>query len=164
MFYIKNAVLKESRKGLQAFRFATLLKDTPTQVFPVNIVKFLRAPILKNICERLLFQWYEMYLTTHVIFYAIWDRLYNLKTWKHVCRSVTFSKVTGFYAATLLKVTLHHRSFSRFYKLYQWYQIAQRITYDHVKTFEIFSISFITNCWNWLSLFSELFVLWDIWS
>ena len=30
------------------------LKETPTQVFPVNIVKFSRTAILKNICEQLL--------------------------------------------------------------------------------------------------------------
>ena len=29
-------------------------KVVPTQVFPVNIAKSLRAPILKNICERVL--------------------------------------------------------------------------------------------------------------
>ena len=39
---------------LQPYRPATLLKETPTQVFPVNISKFLRIPILKNTCERLL--------------------------------------------------------------------------------------------------------------
>ena len=30
------------------------LKEIPIQVFPVDIAKFLRLPILKNICERLL--------------------------------------------------------------------------------------------------------------
>ena len=30
-----------------------LQKETPTQVSPVNIAKFLRMPILKNICEWL---------------------------------------------------------------------------------------------------------------
>ena len=29
-------------------------KKMPTQVFPVDIAKFLRLPILKNICEQLL--------------------------------------------------------------------------------------------------------------
>ena len=29
-----------------------LQEETPTRVFPVNIVKFLRTPSLKNICER----------------------------------------------------------------------------------------------------------------
>ena len=28
-------------------------KKTPTQTFPMNIVKFLRTPVLKNSCERL---------------------------------------------------------------------------------------------------------------
>ena len=39
---------------MQAFRDPALLKETRTQVFFANIEKFLRAPILKNICERLL--------------------------------------------------------------------------------------------------------------
>ena len=43
---------------LQSFRLATFLKkEIPTQVFPVDIAKFLRLflrPIFKNICERLL--------------------------------------------------------------------------------------------------------------
>ena len=29
------------------------VKKTPTQTFPMNIVKFLRTPVLKNSCERL---------------------------------------------------------------------------------------------------------------
>ena len=40
---------------MQAFRAATLLKrDSNTSFFPVNIAKFVRALVLKNICERLL--------------------------------------------------------------------------------------------------------------
>ena len=39
---------------LQAFKSAILLKrDSSTGAF-LNIVKFLRTPVLKNICERLL--------------------------------------------------------------------------------------------------------------
>ena len=38
-------------------RTATLLKRDPnTGLFPVNITKFLRTPILKDTCERLLLQ------------------------------------------------------------------------------------------------------------
>ena len=48
---------------------------------------------------------------------------------KHPWRSVTFSKVAGFQAATLLKVTLLHGFFFMFLKLYKWYQIAQRTTF-----------------------------------
>ena len=43
-----------------SFRPATLLKRDSNTVFPVNIGKFLRTPILKNICERLL-----LYKTFH---------------------------------------------------------------------------------------------------
>ena len=39
---------------LQALSPVTLLKRLQHRCFPVNIVKFLRTPILKNICERLL--------------------------------------------------------------------------------------------------------------
>ena len=39
---------------LQNFRHATLLKETSAQKFCVNIAKFLKTPILKIICERLL--------------------------------------------------------------------------------------------------------------
>ena len=38
--------------SLQARNF--FKKEIPTQLFPVDIAKFLRLPILKNICERLL--------------------------------------------------------------------------------------------------------------
>ena len=41
------------KTSLQFFKFVTLLKETPTQVFSVNVAKFLRTAILKNICERL---------------------------------------------------------------------------------------------------------------
>ena len=37
--------------GLQACSF---VKETPEQVFPVDITKFLRQPILKSICKWLL--------------------------------------------------------------------------------------------------------------
>ena len=40
--------------GLQACNFIKGDSNTPTQVFPVNIGKFLRTLILKDICEQLL--------------------------------------------------------------------------------------------------------------
>ena len=41
--------------GRQGFKSVTLLKrDFQHRCFPVIIAKFLRTPILKNICERLL--------------------------------------------------------------------------------------------------------------
>ena len=39
---------------LLAYGPAILLKETPTQLFPVSIAKFLRIHILKNNFERLL--------------------------------------------------------------------------------------------------------------
>ena len=39
---------------MQVFRASALLEETQTQVFFANIEKFLRTPILKNICKRLL--------------------------------------------------------------------------------------------------------------
>ena len=46
------------QQGLQAcnkvFRGATLLKRDSNTCFPVKFAEFLRTPILKNICERLL--------------------------------------------------------------------------------------------------------------
>ena len=49
---------------MQAFRPASFLKkEIPTQVFPVDIAKFLRLPILKNICERLLPDYFNGSLT-----------------------------------------------------------------------------------------------------
>ena len=63
---------------LQSFRPATLLKrDTCTGVFLWNIEKFLRAPILKNICERLLLcmdyfiiYWFLQFATVHVFIFT----------------------------------------------------------------------------------------------
>ena len=40
-------------KGLRLY----LKKDSNTDVVPVNITKFLRSPVLKNICIRLLLKW-----------------------------------------------------------------------------------------------------------
>ena len=49
---------------MQAFRPATFFKkEIPTQMFPVDIAKFLRLPILKNICERLLPDYFNGSLT-----------------------------------------------------------------------------------------------------
>ena len=49
---------------MQAFRPATFLKkEIPTQVFPVDIAKFLGLPILKNICVRLLPDYFNGSLT-----------------------------------------------------------------------------------------------------
>ena len=66
-FYKKNPVLKNfaifTRRSpywslfflkLKAFRSATLLRRDSKTCFLVNMIKFLRAPILKNISERLL--------------------------------------------------------------------------------------------------------------
>ena len=39
---------------LKAFRSATLKRDSTAGVFLQNLKNFLRTPILKNICERLL--------------------------------------------------------------------------------------------------------------
>ena len=53
---VKKAVLKNFAifigKNLSWSLF--LIKLFQHRIFPVNIVKFLRTPILKNICERLL--------------------------------------------------------------------------------------------------------------
>ena len=38
---------------MQAFSPVILLKKTPKQAFSVNIAKFLRIHVLKNMCERL---------------------------------------------------------------------------------------------------------------
>ena len=52
---------------LQTFRLATLIKETPTLsqywCFPVNIAKFLKTSILKNIYEQLLL--YFLRLDSH---------------------------------------------------------------------------------------------------
>ena len=40
--------------GLEAYNL--IKKDFSTGLFPVNTEKFLRTPILKNICEQLLLQ------------------------------------------------------------------------------------------------------------
>ena len=42
--------------GLQVYNF--IKKRLQHRCFPVNIAKFLRTPILKNICERLLLKFY----------------------------------------------------------------------------------------------------------
>ena len=50
--------------GLKACNF--IKKRLETRYFPMNIVKFLRASILKNICERLLL-WLTYYVTVKII-------------------------------------------------------------------------------------------------
>ena len=54
IFTWKKSVLKFFLKkvaGLKAFNF--IKRRFQRMCFPVNIAKFLRTPILKNICERL---------------------------------------------------------------------------------------------------------------
>ena len=46
--------LSNNNAGLQACNF--IKKRLQQRCFPVNIAKFLRTPILKNICERLLLE------------------------------------------------------------------------------------------------------------
>ena len=58
VFY-KKAALKNFAKFIGqylcwSYRQQLYQKETLTQVFPVNILRFLTIPILKNICERLL--------------------------------------------------------------------------------------------------------------
>ena len=53
-FYRKHLCWSLFLKKLQAFRAATLLKRLQYSCFSVKFAKLLRAPILKNICERLL--------------------------------------------------------------------------------------------------------------
>ena len=45
------------KKGVQVWGPQLYLKETPTQVFPCEYCKFfLRTPISRNICERLLLE------------------------------------------------------------------------------------------------------------
>ena len=54
---MKMPALESLLIKLQACRSAILFNsDSNTGFFPVNIMKFLRAPILKNICKRLLLE------------------------------------------------------------------------------------------------------------
>ena len=52
VFYKKRVFLKVFLKGLRACNF--IKKRLQHRCFPVKFAKFLRIPILKNICKRLL--------------------------------------------------------------------------------------------------------------
>ena len=54
------SVVCSSRSSHQ--RSATILEKTPTQVFCCESAKFLRTPILQNICEQLLLQFSNKFL------------------------------------------------------------------------------------------------------
>ena len=63
MFY-KKAAFKNFAilTGKNTFRPATFIKERlQHRYFPVNIAKFLRTPILKNICKRLLLKYQEWF-------------------------------------------------------------------------------------------------------
>ena len=73
--------------------------------FPVNIPKFLRTPILKNICRHLLRSiWNIGLLKYHFpVFFPLFHLFYKigvLKNFskiagKYICRSLFFNKVSG---------------------------------------------------------------------
>ena len=51
---LKNFAIFTGKHLYWSLFLIELQEETPTQVFPVNVAKFLRAPILKNICKQLL--------------------------------------------------------------------------------------------------------------
>ena len=53
-FSIKKAFLKKISQENNCIEVSFYLKETPTEVFPVNIAKLLSERSLKNICELLL--------------------------------------------------------------------------------------------------------------
>ena len=72
--FIKKGVLKNFAKFTRKFLcpslfynkiagLATLLKKRLWHSFPVNFAKFLRIPILENICERLLLKKYKFFIS-----------------------------------------------------------------------------------------------------
>ena len=52
----------------------------------MNIVKFLRTPILKKICERLLFTLIILILMQHVFYHLAKSRKHILKAMKEISR------------------------------------------------------------------------------
>ena len=71
--YRKTTVLSIFDKipGLQACDF--IKNRLQFRCFVVNIVKFLRTPVLKNICERLLLTCKQLLLTTNMISTLNWS-------------------------------------------------------------------------------------------
>ena len=59
--------------GLQAYNF--IKKRLQHRCFPVNITKFLRIPILKNICQRLLLRFHFNYMPslTHTLQWSLYN-------------------------------------------------------------------------------------------
>ena len=78
----------ENKRGTQRDR-RSLLKETPTQVFPVNIVKYLRTAILKCICKQ------QMFFAIAVLKY------FTIFTGKPMCWSLFLIKFNGMNPGTL---------------------------------------------------------------
>ena len=114
------------------------LKKAPTQVFPVNIMKFVRTPILKNICERLLLQTsfvinlHDAYISTKI--YGVHDGVQDL-----LC--ACFSKQTLYTRRINLgKKYIHVKIYTRYIfkicKIYKIYQIQIYFVYKKYNYFE----------------------------
>ena len=72
--------LSNKDAGLQACNF--IKKRLQQRCFPVNIAKFLRTPILKNICERLLLESYRSNSKTQNLLFFIENNQIDLQQQK----------------------------------------------------------------------------------
>ena len=115
-------------------RFVTLKKRTQYRCFPVNIAKLLRAPILKNVCKRLLlikvsfnFQWFiqfipiqrkyslNLQLPSNIIF----EWLISILKTKHCMHTVYLQ---------FLPIKLNSRGWN-YLELILWFDICSRVQF-----------------------------------
>ena len=73
----------------QVFRPANFIKKRlQYRYFPVKFAKFLRTPILKNICERLLLQFLSHGSNVHYFRHRFINQKQNIKTGVHIFRKI----------------------------------------------------------------------------
>ena len=115
---------------MQVFRASALLEETQTQVFFANIEKFLRTPILKNICKRLL-------LTVSLELFPIWTN--NIGSEEDVFSKIKQNKnrsKTQLYEKTCLFMMFFIISFFSFSPLHVRRHLPYIIKDDTSESFE----------------------------
>ena len=94
-------------------------KETPTQVFPVNIAKILRTPISKNICERLLLivviycikNWIKLFRNQICLLFHFETKKTLYFTYSHSISFVLSLAVIRFHSLSFFVTCCHSLSF-----------------------------------------------------
>ena len=102
-----------------SLRPGTLLKKTPTQVFCLNVVKLLRTPILKDICEQRLLK-IKLNLFKVCKLFRVWLKFTGKIVWKWLTFKWLLLKV---HFQTQLRRVYFYVSFKKSY-ISEWLRLV----------------------------------------